>query len=99
MKKFWTRLVIYLASMVGISWISSTVLLHFHPLEYYYTPMGMLITAIAGCVKAIIVWPASKYAIQHWLLPSLREGLEGEKKEIIFEELSKEQVVTEFVDD
>lgn len=99
MKKFWLRLVIYLASMVGIAWITSAVLLHFHPLEYYYTPMGMLITTIVSCVKAIIVWPASKYTFQHWLLPSLREGLEKEEKEVMFEELSIKHIDTEFVDD
>ena len=99
MKKFWMRLAIYLASMVGIAWMNNAVLLHFNPLEFYYTPTGMLLTAVVGCVETLIIWPASKQTIQHWLLPALKDGFAEEAKEIIVEELRTDPIVTEFTDD
>ena len=99
MKKFWFRMAVYLVSMVAVAWSNNAALLHFHPLAYYYTPMGMLLTAVVCCAETFVIWPVSKILFQHWILPSLKEGLEGEKKEIMFEELSKEPIVTEFEDD
>ena len=85
MKKFWIRLAIYLAAMVGLAWVNNAVMLHFHDLAYYYTPSGMLLNAAVTFVEALIIWPITQLVLTRWVLASLHEGLEEEKESIITE--------------
>lgn len=85
MKKFWIRLAIYLAAMVGLAWVNNAVMLHFHDLAYYYTPSGMLLNAVVTLAEALIVWPISELVISKWVLSALKEGLKEEKESIITE--------------
>jgi len=86
MKKFWIRLAVYMAGVVAVAWGNNAVLLHFHPLEYYYTPAGMLITAVVCCVEAVTLWPFGSWLMDHWVVPTLHEG-------------QKESIITEFKED
>ncbi len=95
MKKFWIRLSVYSAALVGIAWGNYAVLLHFHPLAYYYTPAGMLITAIVTCVESALLWPISHTVLMNWVLPAISEGLEEETKKIV----NEESIITEFKED
>lgn len=95
MKKLWIRLAIFMAAMLGIAWANYAVLLHFHPLEYYYTPAGMLINAIVTCVESALLWPISHTVLTNWVLPAISEGLEEETKKIV----NEESIITEFKDD
>lgn len=85
MKKFWFRLAAYFAGMIAVAWGNNAVLLHFHPLEYYYTPSGLLLTTVVTGIEAIILWPCSTWLLEHWVLPAEKEGLEKEKEAIITE--------------
>lgn len=78
MRKFWVRLAVYLGSLVAIAWLNNAVMLHFHPLEYYYTPSGMLLNLAVCVTEALIVWPLSRVYMKRILIPSLNEGLEKE---------------------
>lgn len=89
MKKFYIRLAVYFAAMVAVAWGNNAVLLHFHPLEYYYTPTGILLTSAVMAVEALTLWPAGGWLFDHWIIPAQKEGLEEEM----------ESIVTEFKDD
>ncbi len=95
MRKFWFRLAVYLVSMVAVAWSNNAALLHFHPLAYYYTPMGMLLTAVVCCAETAVVLPVSKILFQHWIIPALSESLD---KEAVVNH-GKDPIVTEFTDD
>ena len=84
MKKFWIRLAL-MAALIGIAWANYVVLLHFHPLEYYYTPAGMLITTIVTGVETLTVWPIYCKIMNHWLIPTEEKSLDEEKESIIAE--------------
>jgi hypothetical protein len=88
MKKFWFRLVVELITLVGIAWLNNAVLLHFHPLEYYYTPSGILLTAVTMTAEAVILWPLTIHYLQRWVLQGLEEGVS-----------EKESIETEFKED
>ena len=89
MKKFYIRLAVYLAAVVAVAWGNNAVLLHFHPLEYYYTPTGILLTTAVAVVEALIMWPTGSWLFDHWIIPAHKEGI-AEKME---------SIVTEFKDD
>lgn len=44
-----------MATFVGIALINNVVLLRIHPLAYYYTPRGILLTASVMLVESPIV--------------------------------------------
>lgn len=75
MKKFWIKLWIGLLAMVGIAVANNVVLLKLHPLSYYYTPAGMLITAIVSAVESAILWPTTSWYINKFLVKSLHEEM------------------------
>lgn len=76
MKKFYIRMAVYLAAVVAVAWGNNAVLLHFHPLEYYYTPTGILLTTAVAVAEALIMWPIGSWLFDHWIVPALEEGLE-----------------------
>lgn len=76
MKKFYIRMVVYLAAVVAVAWGNNVVLLHFHPLEFYYTPTGILLTSAVMVVEALTLWPAGSWLFDHWIIPARKEGLE-----------------------
>lgn len=57
MKKFLIRITIAVAGLIGISVANNVVLLKIHPLEFYYTPTGLMITAIVTGVEMLILYP------------------------------------------
>ena len=57
MKKFLIRVAIAVAGMVGVSVANNVILLKIHPLEFYYTPTGLMITAIVTGVEMLILYP------------------------------------------
>jgi len=85
MKKFWLRLAVYFAGMITVAWANNAVLLHLHPLEYYYTPSGLLITTAVIGVECIVLWPWYSLLLERWVLPAMKEGLNEEKEGIIAE--------------
>lgn len=85
MKKFCIRLAVYFAAMVAVAWGNNAVLLHFHPLEYYYTPTGILLTSAVMAVEALTLWPAGGWLFDHWIIPAQKEGLTKEGESIISE--------------
>lgn len=108
MYKFWTRLAIYLGSLVSIAWANYAVMLHFHPLAYYYTPKGMLLSAGIAVAQALIIWPLSQVYLTRRVLPALYEGMEEKTTKVVRECYEaclsaytdyKEHVITEFEDE
>ena len=85
MKKFYIRLAVYVVVMVAVAWINNAVLLHFHPLEFYYTPTGILLTSAVLAVEALTLWPAGGWLFDHWIIPAEMEGLKEEKESIATE--------------
>lgn len=85
MKKFWFRLAVWFAGLITVAWGNNAVLLHFHPLEYYYTPSGLLLTTAVIAVEAIVLWPLYGKIYEKWVAAALNEGLEEEKESIITE--------------
>lgn len=85
MKKFWFRLAIWAAGLIAVAWGNNAVLLHLHPLEYYYTPSGLLLTTAVVGVELIVLWPCYSWLADHWVFPAAKEGLEKEKEAIITE--------------
>lgn len=57
MKKFLIRVAIAIAGLVGVSVANNVILLKIHPLEFYYTPTGLMITAIVTGVEMLILYP------------------------------------------
>ena len=76
MKKFWFRLAVYFMAVLTVAWGNNAVLLHFHPLEYYYTPTGILLTTAVAIAEALVLLPAGNWAFDHWIIPAQKEGLE-----------------------
>lgn len=76
MKKFWFRLCLYLGAMLAVAWGNNAVLLHFHPLEYYYTPTGILLTSAVAFAEAVVLLPIGNWVFDHWIIPAQKEGLE-----------------------
>jgi len=85
MKKFWFRLAVWFAGLIAVAWGNNAVLLHFHSLEYYYTPSGLLLTTAVIAVEAIVLWPLYGKIYENWVSAALHEGLEEEKEGIITE--------------
>ena len=85
MKKFWFRLAVYLMAVLAVAWGNNAVLLHFHPLEYYYTPTGILLTTAVAIAEAVILLPAGNWAFDNWIIPAQKEGLAKEEESIISE--------------
>lgn len=57
MKKFLIRVAIAIAGLIGISVANNVILLKIHPLEFYYTPTGLMITAIVTGVEMLVLYP------------------------------------------
>lgn len=57
MKKFIARLFAMLIGMVGITVANNVVMLKIHPLEFYYTPTGLMISAIVMGIEMLILYP------------------------------------------
>lgn len=57
MKKFLIRIAIAIMGLVGISVANNVILLKIHPLEFYYTPTGLMITAIVTGIEMLILFP------------------------------------------
>lgn len=85
MKKFWIRLAAYFGGLLALAWIYNAVLLHLHPLEYYYTRTGLLLSAGVTVAEVLILYPLYGYILEHWVLPAALEGLYEEKEGIITE--------------
>jgi len=85
MKKFWFRLAVYMLAVLAVAWGNNAVLLHFHPLEFYYTPTGILLTSAVMAVEALTLWPAGNWLFDRWIIPAEMEGLEEEKESIVTE--------------
>ena len=64
MKKFWIMFIGDLVALVAIAWTNNAVLLHLHPLEYYYTSSGLLLAFCVNAVEISIVWPLSAWYIK-----------------------------------
>lgn len=75
MKRFWIHLTIFLGSAVGIAVLNNVVLLRLHPLAYYYTPAGMLLSMAVQAVELLISWPLRKRYWNRIILPAWNEGL------------------------
>ena len=54
MKKVLIRLAIIIAGLIGISVANNVVMLKIHPLEFYYTPTGLLISAVVMGLEMMI---------------------------------------------
>ena len=102
------RLAVYLGSLVSIAWANYAVMLHFHPLAYYYTPRGMLLSAGIAVAQALIIWPLSQVYLKRRILPALYEGMEEQTTKVVKECYEacvseytnyKERVVAEFKDE
>ena len=85
MKKFYIRMAVYLAAVLAVAWGNNAVLLHFHPLEFYYTPTGILLTTAVAIAEAVVLMPIGNWAFDHWIIPARKEGLE-ESIETVFKE-------------
>ena len=57
MKKLLIRLAIIVAGLIGISVANNAVMLKIHPLEFYYTPTGLLISAVVMGLEMMILYP------------------------------------------
>lgn len=57
MKKVLIRLVIIVAGLIGISVANNVVMLKIHPLEFYYTPTGLMISAVVMGLEMMILYP------------------------------------------
>lgn len=108
MKKFWVRLAVYLGSLVAIAWLNNAVMLHLHPLEYYYTPSGMLLNMAVCVTEALIICPMSYVYMKRILIPSLNEGLEKKAADVAKESYEsckksyreyRERVITKTIDE
>ena len=108
MKKFWIRLIAYLGALTGLAWANNAVMLHFHPLAYYYTPTGLAISITVAVVEALIVYPICGWYLDKILVPALNEGVEKKKTEVIKESYEacssayrnyKDVVIAEFKSD
>ncbi len=75
MKKILFRFTMYMATLVAIAWGNNAALLHFHPLEYYYTLPGILLTAAVAIVEAMVLTPIGTYVFNHWVMQPLKESV------------------------
>lgn len=57
MKKVLIRLAIIIAGLIGISVANNVVMLKIHPLEFYYTPTGLMISAVVMGLEMMILYP------------------------------------------
>lgn len=60
MKKTWKIWILSYATYlvpVALAIINNVVLLNLHPLEYYYTPTGMLLTAVVMLIESPLILP------------------------------------------
>lgn len=78
MKKLMIRFAILMAGVVGISIVNNVIMLKIHPLEFYYTPTGLMISIIVMSVESIILWPTVMWYVQKFLSSDNLE--EGEKE-------------------
>lgn len=78
MKKLIAKWIIWMLAMVGVAVANNVILLKFHPLEFYYTPTGLTITAIVTGVEALFLYPISWWYIKKFLLVWPEESTEEE---------------------
>lgn len=88
MKKFQIKFVLWTIGLVAVAWANYAVLTHFHPLDYYYTPAGVLLSAVVSSVEALILMPLS---IKVWATDSKTDKDENLAR--------KESIISEFKDD
>lgn len=67
MKKFMFRFVILLAGLVGISIVNNVIMLKIHPLEFYYTPTGLMISMIVMAIEMLVLWPTVTWYVRKFL--------------------------------
>ena len=68
MKKFMFRYAILLLGLIGVSVINNVVMLRFKPLAFYYTPTGLMISAIVMGLESLILHPAVMWYIQKFIV-------------------------------
>lgn len=76
MKKFILMLTVWVVAMISVAFANNVILLQYHPLEYYYTPAGLMLTATVVGVECLILWPASG-----WYWKKFLDGTIQEEKE------------------
>lgn len=54
------KLLVLCAAIVAVTIANNVVLLRLHPLEYYYTPAGLMITTIVMAVEGCVALAAMK---------------------------------------
>lgn len=78
MKKLMVKYVIFLLGLIGIAIVNNVVMLKFHPLEFYYTPTGMLISIIVMGIESLFLFPACWWYIKKYILVMPEESTKKE---------------------
>ena len=71
MKKFILRFGILLAGLIGISIVNNVIMLKIHPLEFYYTPTGLMISMIAMGIESLILYPTVTWYVRKFLVVAI----------------------------
>jgi len=78
MKKLLIRYALFLLGLIGIGVVNNVVMLRFHPLEFYYTPTGLLISTIAFGIESLFLFPACWWYIKKYILVTPEESTKKE---------------------
>lgn len=78
MKKIIRNVIIWVLGMVGVAIANNVVLLKYHPLEFYYTPKGLMVTAIVMGVECLMLYPLSWWYAKKFLCVESEESTEEE---------------------
>lgn len=68
MKKTIIMIIVMVAALIGIAIANNAVLLGVHPLEYYYTPRGMLLTSVVCGLEFLAPIPVIGWYVKKFFL-------------------------------
>lgn len=80
MKKLILGMIGYLMALIAVAVLNSVVLLQFHPLAYYYTWRGVLLSGLVSTAEQAVLWPANIRFVNDFFVPNWKRIFRANKE-------------------